>query len=122
MKLMKSCFLRHLFTLLLLLCTVVTTSKAEMTLYDGETFCFDGLGYRVLNAKERIVASSTVLNMEKPSGSYISEIKIGSNEPTAITASSNIFADIYSKAILYVPLDCKNKYEGTHRGVNSTIL
>ena len=69
MKLMKSCFLRHLFTLLLLLCTVVTTSKAETDLYDGEKFCVDGLGYRVMNAKERIVASSTVLNMEKPSGS-----------------------------------------------------
>lgn len=42
----------------------------------------------------------------------ISEVKIGSNETTTITASSNIFSDIYSKAALYVPLGCKNKYEG----------
>ena len=66
---MKQNYLKQLFTLLLLLCTVVTTSKAETDLYDGEKFCVDELGYRVISATERTVASAGVLNMEKPSGS-----------------------------------------------------
>ncbi|MBR5592916.1 MAG: leucine-rich repeat domain-containing protein [Bacteroidaceae bacterium] len=76
-----------------------------------QTYAFNGC-----TNLEKVYISSSIKSIGSSAFakcSYISEIKIGSNEPTAITASSNIFADIYSKAILYVPLDCKNKYEGT---------